>query len=176
MKHLVLSAVLLFTACSEDKATGPAKSENSTQPTAVVGDAAKTKSETLAAPTSDAAVLLDAAASPAASLTDAATKAASSEEVDDNDVPDSAGPTNLQVLPKKWTTKRVNRYMKQMTRGLGVKCKHCHVGDDKASDKLEPKLNARKMLGMTRGLDRKYMGGKGKLTCFTCHKGKLEPQ
>jgi photosynthetic reaction center cytochrome c subunit len=66
--------------------------------------------------------------------------------------------------------------MKQLTTGLGVKCSHCHEAGDDASDKKPAKLAARKMLKMTRALDKEYFGGKGKLTCKTCHKGKTEPE
>ncbi len=82
---------------------------------------------------------------------------------------------NLKVLPKTWSTKQVKTYMKQMTSGLGVLCTHCHEKGNFASDAMPTKLAARKMLSMTRMLDKKHFGGKGKVTCITCHKGKIEP-
>ncbi len=87
----------------------------------------------------------------------------------------ASGPSNLKVLPAKWSEKKVKASMKKMTRGLGVKCSHCHVKGDFASDDNKNKKMARSMLAMTRKLDRKYMKGKGLITCYTCHKGKKTP-
>jgi hypothetical protein len=56
-----------------------------------------------------------------------------------------------------------------------VKCSFCHEKGDFASDANPHKKVARKMISMTRKLDKKYLGGKGKLSCATCHHGKKEP-
>jgi hypothetical protein len=180
MKHLVLSTLILLTACSKDEASTPTKVDEAPTPATEVSDAATAKSDQETPSKLDAALVLDAPAEATAMESDAAAKAEpadpDTEQAGGEDPPDqdSTGPSNLQVLPKKWSNKKVGRYMKQLTRGLGVKCNHCHVKGDNASDKNDAKLASRKMLEMTRQLDRKYMGGKGLLTCFSCHKGKLE--
>lgn len=84
-------------------------------------------------------------------------------------------PKNLKVLPKTWTTAKVNDYMKkQVSRGLGVKCDACHVKGDFASDDNKEKLAARKMIALTDGINRDFFKKKPEVTCFTCHKGKKE--
>ena len=83
--------------------------------------------------------------------------------------------SNLQVLPKSWSKKQVTVQMKLMTKGLGVKCAHCHKAGDFANDDMPTKLAAREMIRMNRKLNTKYFAGKNKITCFTCHKGKQEP-
>ncbi len=89
--------------------------------------------------------------------------------------PDDKPPTNLKVLPKKWTRAQVNDFMKKrVNRGLGVKCDFCHDKTDFASDANEHKVIARNMLKMTTAMDKKFFAGKNKLTCYTCHKGKEE--
>src|SRR5262245_24181699 len=41
-------------------------------------------------------------------------------------------PKNLQVLPKDWTRQQVTQVMRGFTRGLGVRCPFCHVGEEGA--------------------------------------------
>ena len=65
--------------------------------------------------------------------------------------------------------------MKGVSKGLGVQCDHCHDMSDFSSDKNPTKLKARMMIEMARSLDKDHFGGKGLVTCKTCHKGKLEP-
>lgn len=91
--------------------------------------------------------------------------------------PDAAAdkPTNLKVLPKTLTTKQVAAQMKQISKDLGVKCDFCHVKDDFASDKVDQKGDARKMIVMTRDLNKQFFKGKNEVSCFTCHKGQKEP-
>jgi hypothetical protein len=90
--------------------------------------------------------------------------------------PKSGPPRNLKVLAKRWSRKQVEDYMKnQVNRGLGVKCTFCHDTDDYADDSNEKKIVARKMIAMTRDMNRQHFGGKDVLTCYTCHKGNAEP-
>jgi hypothetical protein len=63
----------------------------------------------------------------------------------------------------------------QVTRGLGVKCGHCHDTRDYAADGNQHKKAARAMMAMTHALNRQYFGGKQMLACFTCHKGRESP-
>jgi hypothetical protein len=89
------------------------------------------------------------------------------------DAPAATG--SRQVLPADWSEKEVKKYMKGVSKGLGVQCDHCHDMSDFTSDSNPTKLKARKMMEMARMIDKDHFGGKGRVTCNTCHKGKLEP-
>lgn len=102
-------------------------------------------------------------------------------------------PTNLQVLDKAISTRDLIATMKGFTRGLGVRCQHCHAykGDnpddlgafDFASDEKAEKRTARAMLRMLAAINDDYLkgvgeppaGGKPKVTCYTCHRGEKKP-
>ena len=113
-------------------------------------------------------------------------------------------PTNLKVLPKDMTRQQVTQIMRGFTRGLGVRCQHCHVGEgndlskfDFASDAKPTKEIARKMITMVTDINGKYLLGVEappappapdapppaaapaapgpRVTCFTCHRGALKP-
>jgi cytochrome c peroxidase len=98
-----------------------------------------------------------------------------------------AGFKNLQVLPKDISKEQLFPIMKGFAQGLGVRCTHCHVGEegrplstfDFASDAKEEKLIARKMLVMVHRINEQDFGVKDfkdvKVTCFTCHRGSTEP-
>ena len=87
---------------------------------------------------------------------------------------------NLQVLPKSISKDDLKAYMKAQAKALGVECDHCHEVPNMASDKLENKKIARKMMQMTAEINDKWLKGmkdadKNKVTCGTCHQGKEEP-
>jgi len=96
-------------------------------------------------------------------------------------------PTNLQVLPKEWTTQQVTTMMRTFTAALGVMCDHCHVGgpQDRAKDDKPEKATARKMLQMVAAINEqlKDVGTPPepgapptpKVTCYTCHRGAVKP-
>jgi Photosynthetic reaction centre cytochrome C subunit len=92
--------------------------------------------------------------------------------------------TNLQVLPKDWTTQQVVPVMRTFTAALGVECSYCHVSQqDRASDDKPEKLKARTMLKMVAAINDEYLkdvgepapAGQQKVTCYTCHRGSLKP-
>lgn len=99
--------------------------------------------------------------------------------------------TNLQVLPKEWTRREViDRVMKTWTAALGVRCQHCHVGEegrpfsewDFASDANPEKQRAREMVRMLEEINRRLAampemhGAKpASATCATCHHGVPRP-
>ncbi len=69
----------------------------------------------------------------------------------------------------------VKKYMKEkITKALGVQCDFCHNLDDMAAD-TKYKKRAFEMLEMVAGINKKYMAGKDKVGCMTCHRGKKEP-
>ncbi|MBL4633054.1 MAG: c-type cytochrome [Kofleriaceae bacterium] len=172
-RQFLLASLFFFAACSnsktEDKAPQPDKPDN----TADSAKAAQLDASTAEKP--DTHTLSDAkamdAAESATSIDASAVTTEPPEVIDEKPV--AEGLTNIKALPKKWSDKQVKRYMVGISKGLGVKCSHCHVKGDFASDKIEAKLAARKMITMTRSLDRRFMGGKGVITCKTCHHGKL---
>ncbi len=97
--------------------------------------------------------------------------------------------TNLKVLPEEIDRRELVGMMRGFAGGLGVRCNHCHVGDDPdtlegydfASDEKETKRIARVMLAMTREINGTHLPATGRselteVTCATCHRGVLKPQ
>ena len=108
--------------------------------------------------------------------------------------PTPAGPSplappykNLKVFPKDIPQQQLVSNMKFFAQSLGVRCVHCHVGEegkplstfDFASDSKKEKLIARKMLAMVHRINEQEFGVKEfkdtKVTCFTCHRGATKP-
>ena len=91
--------------------------------------------------------------------------------------------TNLQVLSKDITRDQLLANMKFFSQSLGVRCTHCHVGNegklDFASDAKKEKQVARAMLKMVHRINQEEFGVKEfkdvKVTCYTCHRGALKP-
>ena len=98
-------------------------------------------------------------------------------------------PANLQVLPKDWPGSRLSPVMRGFTGALGVRCSHCHVGEegkpltsyDFASDENPNKNRAREMLRMLGSINDhlknvKPSGDKRvNMWCHTCHAGRAKP-
>jgi tetratricopeptide (TPR) repeat protein len=94
---------------------------------------------------------------------------------------------NLQVLPEDITRPELIGVMRGITRGLGVRCHHCHVGEegmpldeyDFASDGKELKKKARVMLEMVDEINTTFLPRVeegAEVACVTCHHGKLHPE
>jgi len=85
-------------------------------------------------------------------------------------------PKNLKILKPE----EVGPAMRSFTVALGVKCDYCHVADmrDRASDENPKKNVARMMLTMVHDINSKFPDGSEKVyvTCYTCHRGKTEPE
>ena len=102
-------------------------------------------------------------------------------------------PVNLRVLPAGIDARTLISTMRGFTRGLGVRCQHCHVykGDnpddlttfDFASDEKAAKETARTMLRMLVAINDEHLkevgearpAGEPKVTCYTCHRGETKP-
>jgi len=97
--------------------------------------------------------------------------------------------TNLKVLPKETGKRDMVSIMRQFSGALGVRCNHCHVGQnpdslegyDFASDDLEPKRVAREMMKMSAFINREGMTALGRkdvmrVQCVTCHRGLTRPE
>lgn len=65
--------------------------------------------------------------------------------------------------------------MRAFASALGVECNHCHVQGNFASDDKPQKEVARKMIVMARQINTNFSDGKMHVTCYTCHRGALEP-
>lgn len=98
--------------------------------------------------------------------------------------------TNLKVLDKDIGKQQLINIMRGWSKGLGVRCNHCHVGPDNlqgmdfATDEKEHKRAARSMLEMAIAINGRYIGNweeageegeRQRVTCFTCHRGQQEP-
>ena len=102
-----------------------------------------------------------------------------------------ANASNLQVLDPETTAKQLGRTMKGFAQSLGVRCTHCHVGEegkplstyDFASDDKANKLIARNMLTMVSELNQKLLpeavhpqSPQVSIECATCHRGQASPE
>ncbi len=98
---------------------------------------------------------------------------------------------NLQVLPKTITSRELRGTMIGFVQALGVRCSHCHVGQegqplstfDFASDDRPAKEKARVMLRMVQTINSEHMTELGvdaaaltPVTCMTCHRRIAKPQ
>jgi photosynthetic reaction center cytochrome c subunit len=78
----------------------------------------------------------------------------------------------VQVLKEIPATQLIE-VMSVIAGSLGVTCSHCH-GTEWASDENPNKAKARQMILLTRRVDQEF-GGKGTITCNTCHQGRATP-
>ena len=107
---------------------------------------------------------------------------------------------NLQVFPRDIPRDQLIAAMRGFTRGLGVRCNHCHVVTatepkeelDFASDAKEEKKVARVMIQMVAQINGTWVpraeAAEGhaeehaaeenptRVSCWTCHRGKVEPE
>ena len=93
---------------------------------------------------------------------------------------------NLQLLPKDTSRMDLINTMKDITFALGTRCWYCHdgEGDDLstfnfAADVKPTKAAARTMMKMVHEINSKYISKVDpdhKVTCYTCHRGKVEPE
>lgn len=83
-------------------------------------------------------------------------------------------------------TPQFQEEMNFITQALGVTCGTCHAPRGNfASDEKPEKLTARRMLEMTRDINKQYFpdhkpkAGEsvlGRVTCYTCHQGERTPK
>ena len=96
---------------------------------------------------------------------------------------------NVRVFPKATPVMQLVGTMRNFTSALGVRCTHCHVGQegqplntvDFASDEKRTKLVARQMMLMAAEINRRLdsipgrMAGAPTVGCTTCHRGVARP-
>ena len=87
---------------------------------------------------------------------------------------------NVQLL--KGNYKDIDKYMKKINKDLGVKCSHCHDLPDYHTD-TDIKDVAREMIKLTRYLNDmlnpvsiEHEDYIAKVSCWTCHQGKVVPE
>lgn len=93
---------------------------------------------------------------------------------------------NLQVAPKNISRGELLNLMKDITFALGTRCWFCHEGEgddlssfDFVSDKKPAKEVTRTMMKMVEEINTKFIAqveDDAKVTCFTCHRGQIEPE
>lgn len=86
-------------------------------------------------------------------------------------------PKNLKVL-QGMPREQLIATMRSFTAALSVKCDHCHVQGDFASDANPKKDVARDMIVMAHEINKHFPGsepGHFRVTCYTCHRGALDP-
>jgi photosynthetic reaction center cytochrome c subunit len=81
---------------------------------------------------------------------------------------------NIQVL-KGVPVEQWQATMQFMATSLGVECEYCHVGNAREKDDKKTKLTARKMIEMTRAINKDVPEVEARVTCYSCHHGVQEP-
>lgn len=76
---------------------------------------------------------------------------------------------NIRVLGEMPASKLLGA-MNYMSAALGVNCNHCHT-DEWESDVKPAKEATRKMIVMTRDLNKQSFSGYDVVSCYTCHRG-----
>ena len=86
---------------------------------------------------------------------------------------------NVTVLEMS-SKSQLKKYMKSISKDLGVECKFCHDMDDKSIDTPHKQI-AREMILLTRQINDYLHAFKSNkedevmtITCWTCHKGYAE--
>jgi tetratricopeptide (TPR) repeat protein len=97
-------------------------------------------------------------------------------------------PKNLEVLPEDISAQQLSATMRGFSRGLGLRCSSCHVGEegqdlaeyDFESDEKELKQKAREMLKMVNAINEQFLDkieeDHVQVQCVTCHRGVKEPK
>jgi photosynthetic reaction center cytochrome c subunit len=87
---------------------------------------------------------------------------------------------NVQVL-KGTSVGEFMDIMSFFSASLGLNCVHCHVNEslthwEKFADDVPRKRTARQMIQMVDAMNKTYFGGRRVLTCYSCHRGSIQPE
>jgi outer membrane lipoprotein-sorting protein len=87
---------------------------------------------------------------------------------------------NVQVL-KGTSVGEFMDIMSFFSASLGLNCVHCHVNEslthwEKFADDVPRKRTARQMVQMVDAMNKTYFGGRRVLTCYSCHRGSIQPE
>ena len=88
-------------------------------------------------------------------------------------------PQNLKVLtPEELRSGVMPQYVAAQGVGPSGGCYFCHVQGNRASDDKPEKVTARAMISMVKDINAKLTAAnlKPAVTCYTCHRGKTEPE
>lgn len=77
----------------------------------------------------------------------------------------------LKGLPSS----KVPLTMFEWSRALGVKCDHCHQGEEFENGTKPTHATARQMARMTAAVSASHLKAEGGVTCFSCHRGSVKP-
>jgi hypothetical protein len=64
--------------------------------------------------------------------------------------------------------------MRLFEAALGVDCNYCHLEEDRSKDDRAAKQTARRMIAMVREINKNF-DGRTVVTCYTCHRGNVDP-
>jgi hypothetical protein len=81
---------------------------------------------------------------------------------------------NIQAL-KDIPADQLIPAMQFITASLGVECTFCHVEGAFEKDDKKPKQTARKMMQMMFAINKDNFGGHREVTCYSCHRGNVDP-
>jgi hypothetical protein len=81
---------------------------------------------------------------------------------------------NIQVLKDIDSTELIP-VMQYMAESLGVGCDFCHVATGSDKDDKAMKVKARKMIRMTREINKNHFDGEMSVSCTVCHRGSELP-
>jgi tetratricopeptide (TPR) repeat protein len=82
---------------------------------------------------------------------------------------------NIQVL-KGIPSDQLVPSMRFIAASLGVECSYCHVPEHFEKDDKKPKQIARDMMRMMLSIDKDNFAGYREVTCYSCHRGSLQPE
>lgn len=163
MRTLLLSCVLVLSACASQQTSQPSSTD--TAASATTGNALPDWDAKVNDPAGAAAILAVAKDFEGPHAFPPQIAAAPSEKTF----------ANVLVL-HRMTSKRFIGAMHGMSRAIGQRCTECHVEEKFASDEKDEKRTARKMLVMSQRLNQTFFHGHVGLSCYTCHRGSEHPE
>ncbi len=94
------------------------------------------------------------------------------------DAPKKGGggpPKNLKILKPEEVRPMMGAFNAALGTASAGGCNFCHA-PDRSSDENPKKVTARKMIEMVNHLNASFPDGKVHITCYTCHRGKAQPE
>jgi hypothetical protein len=92
-----------------------------------------------------------------------------------DDPPAETAYLNIDVL-KGIPASRIPIIMSEWSRALGVKCEHCHVGEEFENASLDKHAVSKRMSRMATAVSASHLKAEGGVTCWSCHRGRAVPK